>query len=227
MLCDFHTHTFLSDGVLLPMELIRRAHVNGYEAIGISDHASASNVESVVEQVARDCELAREHWDVMAIAGVELTHVPPASVAGLAARARAAGARYVLVHGESPVEPVAPGTNRAAVECDDVDGLCHPGLILEEDGELARQHGVFLEVSARKGHSLANGHVVQIAKAVGARLLLGSDAHAPEDLLTPEFAFDVLRCAGLPDEEARRVMEDSPAEMLRRTGLAAERGVAS
>ena len=24
---DFHTHTFLSDGVLSPVELIRRAHV--------------------------------------------------------------------------------------------------------------------------------------------------------------------------------------------------------
>ncbi len=42
MLYDFHTHTTLSDGVLLPMELIRRAIVNGYSALGISDHTSAS-----------------------------------------------------------------------------------------------------------------------------------------------------------------------------------------
>ncbi|HLE81453.1 MAG TPA: PHP domain-containing protein, partial [Dehalococcoidia bacterium] len=31
---DFHTHTFLSDGVLSPIELIRRAHVKGYRVIG-------------------------------------------------------------------------------------------------------------------------------------------------------------------------------------------------
>ena len=216
MLCDFHTHTFLSDGVLLPMELIRRAHVKGYHAIGISDHASASTLHTVIEQVARDCELAKKHWGFLAIPGVELTHIPAASVASLAAQAKAAGARYVLVHGESPVEPVEPGTNRAAAECGDVDGLCHPGLIAEAEAELARQNGVFLEVSARKGHSLANGHVVQVATATGARLLLGSDAHAPEDLLTPEFALLVLRWAGLSDEQARHTMENSAAELLRR-----------
>jgi len=35
---DFHTHTFLSDGVLSPIELIRRALVRGYKAIGVTDH---------------------------------------------------------------------------------------------------------------------------------------------------------------------------------------------
>ena len=35
---DFHTHTFLSDGVLSPMELIRRAHVRGYRAMAVTDH---------------------------------------------------------------------------------------------------------------------------------------------------------------------------------------------
>jgi putative hydrolase len=218
MLCDFHTHTFLSDGLLLPMELIRRAHANGYDALGISDHASASNLELVVQQVARDCELAREHWGFTAIPGVELTHVPAASIAALAAKARAAGARYVLVHGESPVEPVEPGTNRAAVECGDVDGLCHPGLISMEEAALAAHNGVFLEVSARKGHCFANGHVARTAEAAGAALLLGSDAHAPEDLLTPEFGLLVLRWAGLSEDAARRVLEDSAREMLQRVG---------
>lgn len=220
MLCDFHTHTFLSDGVLLPIELIRRAHVKGYDAIGISDHASASNIEAILEQVVRDCELANKHWPITAIPGVELTHIPPASVSVLAAQAKAAGARYVLVHGESPVEPVAAGTNRAAVECPDVDCLCHPGLITEDEAAAARENGVFLEISARKGHSLANGHVARVAAQTGASLLLGSDAHAPEDLLTREFAFNVLRWAGLSGDDARKVMQESAAQMLQRVGAA-------
>ena len=37
---DFHTHTFLSDGVLSPIELIRRALVRGYKAMAITDHVS-------------------------------------------------------------------------------------------------------------------------------------------------------------------------------------------
>ena len=35
---DFHTHTFLSDGVLAPTELIRRAIHNGYRVMAVTDH---------------------------------------------------------------------------------------------------------------------------------------------------------------------------------------------
>ena len=49
MLYDFHTHTFLSDGVLLPIELIRRAAVAGYTAVAVTDHASAGNLSHVLE----------------------------------------------------------------------------------------------------------------------------------------------------------------------------------
>jgi predicted metal-dependent phosphoesterase TrpH len=42
---DFHTHTFLSDGVLSPIELIRRALVRGYKAIGVTDHVGVGNLE--------------------------------------------------------------------------------------------------------------------------------------------------------------------------------------
>ncbi|EAX46575.1 phosphoesterase PHP domain protein [Thermosinus carboxydivorans Nor1] len=48
MVYDFHTHSFFSDGVLSPIELIRRAHVAGYAAIGVTDHASMSNWEEAL-----------------------------------------------------------------------------------------------------------------------------------------------------------------------------------
>ena len=35
----------------------------------------------------------------------------------------------VVVHGETLVEPVEPGTNRAAVSCPEVDILAHPGCL--------------------------------------------------------------------------------------------------
>ncbi len=38
------------------------------------------------------------------------------------------GAEIVVVHGETSVEPVAPGTNNASVELSDVDILAHPVL---------------------------------------------------------------------------------------------------
>ena len=46
-LIDFHTHTFHSDGVLSPMELVRRAKIEGYRAIGITDHAQSELTDIV------------------------------------------------------------------------------------------------------------------------------------------------------------------------------------
>jgi histidinol phosphatase-like PHP family hydrolase len=215
-LYDFHTHTVLSDGVLIAVELIRRAMVAGYTALGICDHTGAGALERVLREIRRDCQLAWEHWGFRVVAGVELTHVPASSIAELAAAAKALGAAYVVVHGESPVEPVEPGTNLAAASCPDVDVLAHPGLLDEEAGAAAAQNGVFLEVTAKDGHSLGNGRVVQVARLTGARLLLGSDAHGLSQLLTPQHARHVLRCAGLSCEEAEAVISVNGKEFLDR-----------
>lgn len=216
MIYDFHTHSFLSDGVLSPVELIRRAQVAGYAAVAVSDHAGPGNLEVIVDQLRRECSLASEHWPIAALPAVEITHVPAAAIASLARRAREAGAAVVVVHGETVVEPVEPGTNRAAVVCDDVDVLAHPGLIDSEDMARAAARGCFIEVSGRKGHSFTNGHVVRLALATGARLLLNSDAHAPEDLLTEAFARMLLRGAALPDDELRTVLETNAQALLDR-----------
>ena len=92
MLFDFQTHTFLSDGELSPMELLRRCHVNGYTAVAITDHASPANVQAVLEALTRDCREAENAWDLVAIPGVEITHVPPQSIDRVARMAVDAGA---------------------------------------------------------------------------------------------------------------------------------------
>jgi putative hydrolase len=215
-LYDFHTHSFFSDGVLLPAELIRRAHVNGYTAIAVTDHAGAGNVEEVVAALRRECEVVNRYWSILALPGVELTHIPAASIPALARRARNAGAAVVAVHGETVVEPVEPGTNRAAVDCEDVDVLAHPGLLSPADAARAAARGCFLEVSGRRGHGFANGHVVRTALAAGASLILNSDAHEPQDLLTPAFARTVLLGAALPESELETVLLAHPQQLLDR-----------
>lgn len=200
MILDFHTHSFFSDGVLLPSELIRRAHVAGYGAIAVTDHAGPGNVEEVVDALRRECEVARAHWSIVALPGVEVTHVPPGAIAAVARRARAAGAAVVVVHGETVTEPVEPGTNTAAVECDEVDILAHPGLISQADAAVAARRGCFIELSARKGHAYANGHVARVAVSTGARLLVNSDGHEPGDLLSAKLVEIVLRGAAVPVE---------------------------
>ena len=217
-LYDFHSHSFFSDGGLLPMELIRRAHVKGYTALAITDHASPSNIEELVEKVSRDCALAWEQWGFPVLPGVELTHCPPRSIARLAAQAKRAGAKIVVIHGETLVEPVPPGTNRASVECPDVDVLGHPGLLTEEEAALAFQNNVFLEITSRRGHCLGNGNTAVLARAAGAKLLVNSDTHSPGDLHTEEFARTVALGAGLTPSEADAALYENPLLLLARAG---------
>ena len=196
---DFHTHTFLSDGVLSPIELIRRAYVRGYAAMAVTDHVGIGNVELVVNTLVTDCAAASSRWDILALPGVEITHVPKEDIDAVAKAAKGLGAQVVVVHGETVVEPVEPGTNRAALNSKAVDILAHPGLIQLEDARLASEGGIFLEVSARRGHSFTNGHVVRVALEAGCLLLLDSDAHEPEDLLDPELSQKIaLGCRNDP-----------------------------
>ncbi len=216
---DFHTHTFLSDGVLSPIELIRRAVVRGYKAIGVTDHVGVGNLEWVVKTLVKDCAEATKRWDIVAVPGVEITHVPKEDIDMVARAAKELGARLVTVHGETIVEPVEPGTNEAALRSPAVDILAHPGLISYEDARLGAEKGIFLEVSARRGHSLTNGHVVRMAKLAGASLVLDSDAHEPEDLLTPELTLSIALGAGLTSEEAHAVLQLNPRILLTRLGV--------
>ena len=220
MLYDFHTHTFLSDGVLSPVELIRRAQVRGYTAIAVTDHVGLWGQERVLEILVRECEMATEEMGILAIPGVELTHVPPAKIHEAAQRARSLGAQIVICHGESIVEPVAEGTNLAALESPEVDVLAHPGLLSEEEARLAAEGGTILELSARRGHSLTNGHVASLGRAVGARMVVDSDAHAPEDLLTESLAQKIARGAGLGQAEAAIVLRTNPEGLISRLGVA-------
>ncbi len=213
---DFHTHTFLSDGVLSPIELIRRAIVVGYQTMAITDHVGPGNLEYVLSTLKKDCEMAEKRWDIKVFTGVEITHTPIEDIDLLAKEARALGAQVVNVHGETIMEPVISGTNLAAVSSQYVDILAHPGLITLDEATLAEKNGVFLEISGRKGHGLANGHVAKIARKSGANLILDSDAHEPDDLMTREYAEKVATGSGLNMGERETVLRQSPLTLIQR-----------
>ena len=213
---DFHTHTFLSDGVLSPIELIRRAIVIGYQTMAITDHVGPGNLEYVLSTLKKDCEMAEKRWDIKVFTGVEITHTPIEDIDLLAKDARALGAQVVNVHGETIMEPVVSGTNLAAVSSQYVDILAHPGLITLDEASLAAENGVFLEISGRKGHGLANGHVANIARKTGATLILDSDAHEPDDLMTQEYAEKVAIGSGLNEKEKETILNQSPLTLIHR-----------
>jgi putative hydrolase len=213
---DFHSHTFLSDGELVPMEHVRRAKAAGHNAIVLSDHVGVDDGEWVLPRLVRECRIASDEWDIHAIPGVEITHVPIRSMDRAVRSARKAGAVVVVVHGETPVEPVLKGTNAAAVRTPGVDVLAHPGFLTEKDALAAKENGVFIEVTGRRGHSLTNGHVVRTGLAAGASFVIDSDAHSPDDFLTEEKARMVGAGAGLTGKVLDQAIRDWPREILKR-----------
>ncbi len=205
---DLHTHSIFSDGVLVPSELARRAEVLGIKAIGITDHADASNLDFIIPRIVAVCKELNVVNHIKTVPGIELTHVPPSQIGPLAEQARSLGAKIVVVHGETIAEPVIPGTNSAALAAD-IDILAHPGLISEEEVMTAAKKGIFLEISARKGHSLTNGHVAQLAQKHGAKLVLNTDAHEPSDLITEQQAIQIALGAGLLRSKFERMQKNA------------------
>lgn len=197
---DLHSHSIFSDGVLIPSELARRAQVLGIKALAITDHGDASNLDFIIPRIVAVAEELNAFNGIKIIPGIELTHVPPSRIAALAQKARSLGAKIIVVHGETIAEPVAPGTNQAALDAD-IDILAHPGLITDQEAAKAAEKGICLEISARKGHSLTNGHVAKTAKKHGAKMVLNTDSHEPSDLITVEFAGRVALGAGLGPED--------------------------
>ena len=202
---DLHTHSILSDGEMLPIELIRRMAVLGYTTVAITDHVDTSNAPSVIGCLVNVRESARM-YGVKLLCGVEITHVPPSQIAELAKTAKTAGADIVIVHGKTPVEPVTPGTNHAACVCKYVNVLAHPGLITLEDALHAAKNGIALEITSRGGHNRTNGHVAQVAREAACQIVVDSDAHAPHDLLDERAKFVVAKGAGLTDAECKQVI---------------------
>jgi len=180
---DLHTHSLLSDGELLPSELVRRAEASGYKAIAITDHVDFSNIDFVIPRIVKAAKALNRYCRIKVIPGVEITHVPPQAIKGLVDFARRKGAKIIVGHGETISEPVTPGTNRAFIEAG-VDILGHPGMITEEDIKLARDKGVFLEITTRKSHSRPNKRLMRLALKHKAALVLNTDTHSPENIIS-------------------------------------------
>lgn len=201
---DLHIHSLLSDGALLPSEIARRYEEKGYKIIAITDHCDYSNIKVTVRAIIEFCL----HWpkdsSIKVLPGVELTHLPPQHFKPLAAFARKAGIKIIIAHGESPVEPVSKGTNKAALSSN-IDILAHPGDISQEDALLAKERGVFLEITARDGHSQGNAGIVKIAQNTGVNIVINNDTHIPEDIIGVEELKRVGFSAGLNQAEIEHI----------------------
>ena len=207
-LIDLHTHSLLSDGLLLPSELVRRYEVAGFRAVAITDHVDLSNIDFIIEALVKVSKQLNRYWKIKTIPGIELTHIPLQQFSSLVIHARKKGARLIVAHGESPVEPVIKGTNKAAIQAG-VDILAHPGKIIKEDALLAAKNGVSLEITTRKGHSGTNAYVANMAKKYSAKIILNSDSHSPEDIPSRMLYERIAGLAGLFSKDIAQVYRNS------------------
>ncbi len=210
MFADFHIHSTYSDGELIPSEIVNRCKKIGFDAIGITEHVDQTNYE-----VIKDIKEIKKIFDeINVFVGAEITHVPPEKINSLVENLKSLNTDIIIVHGETIVEPVQKGTNKVAVENEDVDILAHPGLINENHVKKAKENNVFLEITSRRGHCLTNGHVANMALKTGADLLVNTDTHSPDDLITKEQAIRIAKGAGLTRNEVKKVVEENPKKLV-------------
>jgi predicted metal-dependent phosphoesterase TrpH len=62
---DLHCHSFMSDGVLAPAEIVRRAHANGVKIHALTDHDELAGIPEAVAEAAR--------WGLAFVTGVEVS----------------------------------------------------------------------------------------------------------------------------------------------------------
>ncbi len=211
---DFHTHSLISDGELLPSELVQRARVKGYLALAITDHADESNIEFALGQLIRVSKQLSRGNGIIVLPGVELTHIPPADIARMVKKARLLGAAVVVGHGETLCEPVAPGTNEAFIKAR-VDILAHPGLVTEAACVHAAKNSVYFEITARQSHGISNGRVASMSKRHGVKMLVNTDSHSPCDLINDATALKIALGAGLDKTDYKKI-EDNAQKLLKK-----------
>jgi len=207
-LVDLHTHTFFSDGVLSPAELVYRYKISGCEAVALTDHADYSNMEFIISSLAKAAPQLSRFYDIDVLCGIELTYVPPADINNMVQKARALGAEIVVVHGETSAENVPPGTNLAAVKAK-CDILAHPGILADEAAGIASENNVKIELTTRSGHRDTNDKAAETALRNNCKLVLNTDSHMPENLLDEEKIKSVMAQCGFKLDFYQKLRENS------------------
>lgn len=205
---DLHTHTLFSDGVLLPSELVYRAKFKGYKAIALTDHVDYSTYDFVIPRIIKVSKILQEQYDIQVLPGVEITYVPPKLIKDMATKCKDLGAKIIVVHGETIAETVPSQTNHYAIQAG-IDILAHPGHITKEEVLLAKQNNVCLEITTRRGHNATNKEVASLALKYGAKLVLNTDSHEPENLMDKEKIEKTLKQAGLTIEYFNTMQQNS------------------
>jgi len=212
---ELHSHTNFSDGKTSIEEMVNKAYELN-SAIAITDHFIGDefginkilyrNISSLDSFLKRRDKFSKIFDEV--VFGIEITRVNPRKIPEMAMAAKKHGF-IVLVHGETGGDKVPAGTNTAALNCEYVDILAHPGHLSEEDALRAKQNKIFIEITAREIHRSENPEIAKICKKFNLEMVINTDAHSADELIDYETANNVGLNAGLSEDEVWQANENA------------------
>lgn len=212
---ELHSHTNFSDGRASIEEMLNRARELN-SAIAITDHFIGDeffinkilypNISSLDKFLNHINKSIRKFKTDDLIFGIEITRVNPKRIHKIAKAAKEHNL-IVIVHGETEIDKVPPGTNTTALDCEYVDILAHPGHLSEEDALKAKENNVFIEINAR--HKSENPKIVRICKKFNLKMVINTDAHSVEELVDYNGAKKIGMDAGLSEDEVLKANENA------------------
>ncbi len=211
---DLHCHTTWSDGRASVLEMGRAARDRGYDYLAICDHTPAVGAvqgltaDDVRRQAAEIAEASEALAPFRVLRGIECDILPdgrldlPDDVLAELDWVQAS------VHGGQRM-PAPEMTRRVleAISNPHVSCLSHPtgrligrrpenAVDLDRVYEVARDHGVAVEVNGLPDRLDLRGEHVRDAIAGGVRIVCSTDAHGPERLAYMELAVHTARRGG-------------------------------
>jgi histidinol phosphatase-like PHP family hydrolase len=169
-------------------------------------------VGTVIAGITKVAKIPMENYAILVLSGAELTYIPPKLIKDAADKCRKLGGEITIVHGETIAETVTPKTNIYTVEAG-VNILAHPGHLPEEEAGIATENSAKIEITSRRGHGVTNNEVAEVVLKK-AKLVLNTDTHSPENLLSKEFIVQVLSDANLPSN-CYDIMQKNSIEIIK------------
>lgn len=215
---DLHTHTYASGHAYNTMnEMAAAAKEKGLELLGITDHAPAMPYSSGLFHFLNLKVARREKYGLPLLLGVEANVIDCDGTLDLEPEVLA---QLDVVIASFHIPCIRPGTKEentrayiGAIENPYVDIIGHPDDIRYEIDydrviRAAKEHNTLIELnnsslmptSFRKNAYETDIKIMSLCKQYGVPVIVGSDAHAEEDILNFEKADEVLLEVDFPIE---------------------------
>ena len=216
---DLQVHTLGSDGTNTVFAMADAARERGLRYLAITDHSRGLAIANGMNEA----QLAAQHEEIerlnegfaasrfRILRGVEM-NLSPRGEGDLDPRFLR-GLDLVLGAFHSRLRPVEDQTERylAALRNPSIHILAHPRgrifnfrLGLQADWrrvfECAREHDRAVEIDGYPDRQDLDGELLQLAREVGVRISIGSDAHACGPLALLEFGVAAARRARIPED---------------------------